>query len=174
MPKFEVHATTRSRTSEFEILTANRFYLKLELKSSPDKVDGIFLECQGLKRTQDAIEICEVTPNKWGKATKGNVVRTKIPGNVKSGNLTLKRGMTCSKTLWNWFEAVQDGKWAEQRCNAHLSIYDQAAKMQARFELGNAWPTSYKVADLSARATTIELEEMEIAFETFIRVNPIS
>jgi T4-like virus tail tube protein gp19 len=134
---------------EFEILTANRFYLKLELKSSPDKVDGIFLECQGLKRTQDAIEICEVTPTKWGTASKGNVVRTKIPGNVKSGNLTLKRGMT-------------------------LSIYDQAAKMQARFELGNAWPTSYKVADLSARATTIELEEMEIAFETFIRVNPIN
>lgn len=160
--------------SEFEILTANRFYVRLDLDNSNEKVDGIFLECQGLKRTQDAIEICEVTPNKWGKSTTGSVVRTKIPGNVKSGNLTLKRGMTCSKTLWNWFQSVQDGEWATQRRNASLSIYDQAAKMQARFELGGVWPTSYKVADLNARATTIEIEEMEIAFETFKRVDPIN
>ncbi len=158
---------------EFEILTANRFYVELRLDNHNEKVDGIFLECQGLKRTQDAIEICEVTHNKWGKTNKGLVVRTKIPGNVKSGNLTLKRGMTCSKTLWNWFKAVKDGEWATQRRDASLSIYDQAAKMQARFELGGAWPTSYKVADLSARATTIEIEEMEVAFETFQRVDPI-
>lgn len=157
---------------EFEILTANRFYIELKLDKSNDKIDGIFLECQGLKRTQDAIEICEVTPDKWGKSTKGLVVRTKIPGNVKSGNLTLKRGMTCSQTLWDWFQAVQDGKWNEKRCDASISIYDQAAEMQARFELGGVWPTSYKVADLSARATTIEIEEMEVTFETFKRVNP--
>jgi phage tail-like protein len=159
---------------EFEILTSNRFYIELELDKSNDKVDGIFLECQGLKRTQDAIEICEVTPNKWGAANKnqGAVVRTKIPGNVKSGNLTLKRGMTCSQTLWDWFEAVQEGKWADKRCNGSISIYDQSAKMQARFELRGMWPTSYKIADLSARATTIEIEEMEVAFESFKRVNP--
>ena len=158
--------------AEFEILTANRFYLELSLDNSIDKIDGIFLECQGLKRTQDAIEICEVTPNKWGKSTNGLVVRTKIPGNVKGGNMTLRRGMTCSQTLWNWFEAVQEGNWAIQRRNADLSIFDQAGVAQARFTLSGAWPSSYKVADLSARATTIEIEEMEIAFETFKRVKP--
>jgi phage tail-like protein len=157
---------------EFEILTACKFYVEIKLDKSNDKVDGTFLEFQGLKRTQDAIEICEVTPNKWGTATMGRVVRTKIPGNVKSGNLTLKRGMTCSRTLWNWFEAVQEGNWNTQRRNADLCIYDQAGKVQARFRLGGAWPTSYKIADLSARATTIEVEEVEIAFETFARVHP--
>jgi phage tail-like protein len=157
---------------EFEILTANRFYVGLKLDNSNEKVDGIFLECQGLKRTQDAIEICEVTPNKWGKATQGAVVRTKIPGNVKSGNVTLKRGMTCSKTLWNWFQSVQDGNWSTQRREADLSIYDQAGKIQARFNLGMAWPSSYKIADLNARGTTIEIEELEIAYETFERVDP--
>jgi phage tail-like protein len=162
--------------TEFEILTSSRFYLELKLDKSNDKIDGIFLECQGLKRSQDAIEICEVTPNTWGKDSKnkGAVVRTKIPGNVKSGNMTLRRGMTCSVTLWNWFEAVQEGKWYTQRRDADLSIYDQAGKVQARFRLGGIWPTSYKVADLSARATTIEIEEMEIAFETFKRVEPNS
>lgn len=156
----------------FEILTANRFYVGLKLDKQNEKVDGIFLECQGLKRTQDAIEICEVTPNKWGKSTTGLVIRTKIPGNVKSGNVTLKRGMTCSKTLWNWFQSVQDGNWSTQRREADLSIYDQAGEIQARFNLGMAWPSSYKIADLNARGTTIEIEELEIAYETFERVDP--
>ncbi len=156
--------------AEFEILTPHRFYLELKLDNSTEPVDGIFLECQGFKRTQDAIEICEVTPNKWGAANKGMVVRTKLPGNVKSGNLTLRRGMTFSIAFWNWFQAVQDGNWASQRKNASLTIYDQAATEQARFELAGAWPASYKIADVSARSTEIEIEEVEVAFEEFKRV----
>lgn len=150
-----------------EILTAHRFYLELTLKGSKDPVDAIFLECQGFKRTQDPIEICEVTRNKG--AQKVEVVRTKLPGNVKSGNLTLRRGITCSMTFWNWFQAVQEGNWAKQRKNASLTIYDQAAKPQARFALAGAWPSSYKLADVNARSTDIEIEEVEVAFEEFTR-----
>ena len=158
-------------TQPDEILTAHRFYLELSLNGSQDSVDGVFLECQGFKRTQDAIEISEVTSNKWGAANKnkGLVVRTKIPGNVKSGNITLRRGMTTSLTLWQWFEAVQEGKWATQRKNASLTIYNQAGQVQARFELAGAWPASYKIADVNARSSEIEIEEVEIAFEEFKR-----
>lgn len=153
-----------------EILTAHRFYLELKLDNSQDQVDGIFLECQGFQRTQEPIEICEVTPQKWGVAKNGRVVRTKLPGNVKSGNITLRRGMTSSIALWHWFQEVQEGKWARQRKNVSLTIYDQAAQEQARFELTGAWPTSYKIADVNARSTDIEIEEVEVAFEEFKRV----
>ena len=146
-----------------EILTAHRFYLGLTLDGQKDNVDGFFLECQGFKRSQDAIEITEVTD-------KGQVVRTKIPGNVKSGNITLKRGMTNSLAIWKWFEAVQEGKWANQRKNAALTIYDQAGQEQARFELAGAWPASYKIADVNARSSDIEIEEIEVAYEEFKRV----
>lgn len=152
-----------------EILTAHKFYLELKLDGSIDQVDGTFLECQGFKRTQDAIEVCEVTPQKWGTANNGRVIRTKIPGNVKSGNLTLRRGMTSSMALWNWFQQVQEGKWAQQRKNASLSIYNQSGQEEARFELAGAWPTSYKLADVNARSTEIEIEEVEVAFEEFKR-----
>ena len=152
-----------------EILTAHSFYLELKLDKSQDQVDGTFLECQGFKRTQDAIEVCEVTPQKWGAAKNGRVIRTKVPGNVKSGNLTLRRGMTSSIALWNWFQEVQEGKWANQRKNASLTIYNQAGEEQARFELAGAWPTSYKLADVNARSADIEIEEVEVAFEEFKR-----
>lgn len=159
---------------KFEILTAHSFYLELTLDGSQNPVDAIFQECQGFKRTQDVIEVCEVTSQKWGSEAKnkGLVVRTKLPGNVKSGNLTLRRGLTCSMTLWDWFQSVQVGNWAKQRRNASLTIYNQAAEPQARFDLTGAWPTSYKIADVSARSTDIEVEELEIAFEEFKRSQP--
>ncbi|MBR8840530.1 MAG: phage tail protein [Stigonema ocellatum SAG 48.90 = DSM 106950] len=154
-----------------EILTAHRFYLGLTLDGQKD-ADCYFLECQGFKRTQDAIEICEVTSQTWGASgqSKGLVVRTKLPGNVKSGNLTLRRGMTNSTDFWQWFEDVQNGKWAKKRKLVALSIYNQGNEEVARFELAGAWPTSYKIADVNARSTDIEIEEVEIAFEEFKRV----
>jgi phage tail-like protein len=154
-----------------EILTASRFYLGLTLDGSKNDIDCHFLECRGFQQTQAPIEICEVTPNKGGGAKqKAQVVRTKIPGNVKSGNLTLRRGMTSSKELWEWFYLVQSGNWAKQRRLVALSIYNQASEEVARFELANAWPSSYKLTDVNARSTDIEIEELEVAFEEFKRV----
>lgn len=158
--------------SPFEILAAHRFYLGLELDGSADTVDGFFLECRGFQKTQDVIEVCEVTAQTWGAngQSKGRVVRTKLPGNVKSGNLTLRRGMTFSTTFWKWFQQVQDGNWGKQRKDASLVIYDQSSAEVARFNLFRAWPASYKITDVNARSSEIEVEELEIVYEEFERV----
>lgn len=153
-----------------EILTAHRFYLGLTLDGQKD-FNAYFLDCQGFTRTQDVIEICEVTSQSWGSGqSKGLHVITKIPGNSKSGNIILRRGMTDSIDFWNWFDKVQTGQWANQRKLAALSIYNQANEEVARFELAGAWPTRYKIADVNARSTEIEIEEVEVAFEEFKRV----
>ncbi|NJO79515.1 MAG: phage tail protein [Cyanobacteria bacterium RM1_2_2] len=159
-------------TNTPEILAAHRFYLGLELDGSYDAVDGIFLECRGFQRTQEVIEVCEVTAQHWGSQgqSKGRVVRTKLPGNVKSSNLTLRRGMTFSTTFWKWFQQIQDGNWGKQRKDASLVIYDQSSTEMARFNLLRAWPTSYKITDVSARSSEIEVEELEIAYEEFARI----
>ena len=151
-----------------ELLTGYNFFLRLDIGKNDS--DGYFLECQGFKRTQDVIEICEVTSLKWGSASKGKAVITKLPGNAKSGNITLRRGLSNSKDFWKWFEEVETGKWAKKREFISLSIYDQAATEQARFDLFGAWPTSYKIADFNANSHEIEIEELEIAFEEFKRV----
>lgn len=152
-----------------EILTASRFYLELSLGGS-DGSDCYFLECRGFQQTQAPIEICEVI-NKIGKGigTGQQVIRTKLPGNVKSGNITLRHGMTSSKALWDWFKSIQDGKWGEQRKLMSLTIYNQASQEVAKFQLKNAWPSSYKLTDVNAKSTEIEIEELEVAFEQFVR-----
>lgn len=156
---------------ELEILTNCRFYLELKLKDSIDPVDGIFLDCKGFKYSQEVIDICEVTPNKWGKDSKpGQLVRTKLPGNVKTNNLVLRRGMTASKTLWKWFEDVQSGKWAKERRDGSLTIYNQSNEVQARFEFFRAWPSNYTITDVSASSNEVEIEELELVCEEFKRI----
>jgi phage tail-like protein len=152
-----------------ELLTNSRFYIELKLEGSQEPVDAYFMDCKGFKHTQDAIEVCEVTPQRWGAAKMGQVVRTKVPGNVKTNNITLRRGMTKSTTLWKWFEAVQEGNWAKQRRDGSLTIYDQAGNPQAIFQFLGAWPVSYIASDLSAGGADVEIEEMEIAVEMFTR-----
>lgn len=152
-----------------EILTNCRFYIELKLEGSQEPVDAYFMDCKGFKRTQDVIEVTEVTPQRWGAAKMGQVVCTKVPGNVKTNNITLRRGMTNSTTLWKWFEAVQEGNWAKQRRDGSLTIYDQSNSSQAIFQFQGAWPISYIVSDLSSAGGESEIEEMEIAVEMFAR-----
>lgn len=152
-----------------EILTNCRFYVELKLDGSQDPVDAYFMECKGFKRTFDMAEICEVAPQQWGKAKSGLVIRSKIPGNTKTNNITLKRGMTKSITLWNWFAAVEAGKWAEQIRNGSLTIYDQSGVEQGVFQFRGASPISYSFSDVNASGNDIEIEEMELAVETFVR-----
>lgn len=167
-----------------EILTSALFYLELKLDGSKDSVDAVFMDCKGFKSTQEVIEIAEVTPNKWGRVERGKteaqakvknpgqLVKSKIPGNVKVNNITLRRGLSISKTLWLWFEDVQRGNWDLQRRNGSLTIYNQKREAQARFEFERAWPTTYTITDLSASSNDYEIEELELVCEAFKRVDP--
>jgi phage tail-like protein len=154
-----------------EILVATRFDIVLNLDGSKYPVDAAFQECQGFKRTQKSIDIYEVTPEKWGKANNsGRIIQTKIPGNVESSNLILKRGMTISLTLWEWFKDVEEGNWAQRRKkNGTLTIYDLKNNGVVKFEFQRAWPTSYKIGDVGANKAEHEIEELELVVESFLR-----
>ncbi len=155
-----------------EILTAARFYLELHLAGSDDRVDGVFRDCSGFRASQTVIEIAEVTPATWGKAGKarGQIARTKIPGNLTQPNLTLRRGLTISTAFWDWLEDVAAGHWSAQRRDGSLTIYDQAATGRFRLEFSRAWPVSYEIADVSVTGADYEIETIELAVEALRRV----
>src|SRR5437588_12415463 len=73
------------------------------------EIDGVtragFSECTGLTSETDVIEY------RTGNLT--NTV-TKLPGLKKFSNITLKRGYTADKALWNWRKLVMDGKTQRQ------------------------------------------------------------
>lgn len=152
-----------------ELLSASKFYMELSLDGSSGQSDAIFLECQGFQKTQKTIEITEVTPNQWAQNKQGQLVTTKMPGRMSTDNLILRRGMTNSESFWEWISLVESGKWSEQLKEGSLTIYDQSGEAQARFDFYNAWPVRYKITDVSAASTEIEIEEVEIAISDLIR-----
>jgi phage tail-like protein len=133
------------------------------------------MECKGFETSQEIIEICEVTPQMWGKdgKSRGRIIRTKIPGNISYTNLTLRRGLTVSMTVWNWLEAIQQGSWAVERRDGSLTLYDQGAQAQVRFEFKRAWPVSYSISDLSVSSGELEIEELQVAVEELKRVKVV-
>ncbi|MDV3348637.1 phage tail protein [Leptothoe sp. ISB3NOV94-8A] len=155
-----------------EILTKAKFYLELKLDGSVDSTDGYFMECSGFQRSQDVIEITEVTPQVWGKdgSSHGHVVRSKIPGNSSYPNITLKRGLTVSMAFWDWMDTIGRGNWSKQRRNGALCIYGQSGQEQFRFEFMGAWPVSYKISDLDVKGADHNIEEVEIVMESLKRI----
>ncbi|PZO37052.1 MAG: phage tail protein [Pseudanabaena frigida] len=167
---------TESQEQKIEILASSKFYVEITLQGSLEKIDGYFMECSGLSRSQEVIEIVEVTPQVWGKAgsTKGRVLRTKIPGQVKSDNIVLKQGLNISMTMWKWLKAVEDGDWSLQLRDGDITIYDQSQTEQARFRFNGAWPIRYKISDFKADSSEFAITEVELCVRDFLRVDPMT
>lgn len=156
--------------SDPTLLMASSFAIVLQLDDSDDSLDGVFQGCDGFDFTQEVIQFREVTNERWGNASKGRSRLTKLPGNAVGGNLILRRGMTTSKSLWQWFSSVQKGKWFEQR-RSMLITFHQASLPLVTFRFTEAWPTRYRIGEMKADTSDVEIEEIEIAYEGFERIS---
>jgi phage tail-like protein len=81
-----------------EVIGSLRWYLEID-----GITNGIFKEINGIDSETEVIEHRHTGP-------KGNLVIVKIPGALKFGNLTLKRGVTDSENLWDWRKKIEDGQ----------------------------------------------------------------
>lgn len=164
-----------STSTFYEYLTASRFYVELHLDDSVEDVDGLFMECKGLKYYQDTIEFAESFPESWGRngTSVGRIYRSKIPGVERIDNLSLRRGMGASETLWRWIDTAQSGGWAEACKNGSITLYRQDGNAGARFQFEGAWPVSYTVSDNMVSGTDLAFEDLEIACEQLRRVRPV-
>jgi phage tail-like protein len=89
------------------------------------EVDGIteatFRECSGLSSETSIIESKET-------GNKGQTVIKKMPGALKWGDITLKRGFTDDMKLYEWRQKVVDGKLTDMRKNGSIVVYDYENK----------------------------------------------
>lgn len=122
------------------------------------EIDGTsvagFTEVGGLSFEQDIIEYRE------GADTA--TVR-KIPGMRKYVNITLKRGYTQNRELWDWRKTTIDGV-TERKAGA-IILLDEAREPQLRWEFSEGWVSKYEGPAMNATANEAAIESIEIATE---------
>lgn len=130
----------------------------------PEDVDicsGAFAECSGLEATMEPKVI------KSGGANYGAAQRV---GPVTFATVVLKRGMTSTRDLWQWFASVAGGASA-YRLDVRIDVFDSAGEPALGWVLERALPVKFKAADLNARGAEIGIEELHLVHEG-LRLDP--
>ena len=121
-------------------------------------ISGFFTECSGLGSENEVVEHKVV-----GKGGK-EIIR-KIPGRLKWGDVTLKRGITGSMDFWEWRKMVEDGKVTNARKNGSIIMYDQEGEEVARWNFERGWPSKISGPSVKTDSNEIVVEEMTIVHE---------
>lgn len=121
-------------------------------------VKGYFTECSGLGSEHEKIEHKVVTE-------KGQEVVVVIPGRLKWGDITLKRGITSSMDIWEWRKKVEDGDVEGARKDGSIVMFDHKLKEVARWNFRRAWPLKVTGPAVKSDSNEIGIEELTIVHE---------
>lgn len=146
-------------TARMDPLIGYHFALEVQ-----DQIAGYFTECDGIGSENEI-----VTHNVVNE--KGIEIVLKIPGRLKWGDITLKRGITDSMDLWDWRKMIEEGKVGDARRNGSITMFDQALEPRARWEFKNAWPSKISGPAPKADGNEIVLEEITLVHEYIERVS---
>lgn len=94
----------------------------------------------------------------------------KMPGIVKYGNVTMKKGVFVNdNSFWNWHAAIKMNTMKRQTVTIRLLDENNAVTMQ--WTLQNAWPTKITSTDLKSDGNEVAVDTLEIAHEQLIISN---
>ena len=90
----------------------------------------------------------------------------KLPGLMHYENLVLKRGVTSSRDLFDWWKKIVDG--IGDRRNVAISLLDDQRNVVKRWVIRDAWPCGYALSPLvSQDEATALIETVKLAAEGF-------
>jgi phage tail-like protein len=123
------------------------------------EIDGIavagFAECAGLSSETDVIEYREGNERTLG-------VR-KLPGLTRYGPVTLRRGITTSRDLWDLRQSVIDGQLS--RRSVVITLLSESGEPVLRWMLREAWIAKWEGPHLRARSSEVAIESIELVHE---------
>jgi phage tail-like protein len=135
--------------------TAFNFIVELTV----DGIDGhvcsaAFQECDGLEQSMEVKTIRE----------GGAPVQYRLTGPVAYGQVTLKRGMTTSTDIWEWFESFVADPTLRAEGEVVVLAADRSTP-RARFTLSRVVPIKVKAPALNAKDGVVAIEELQLAYD---------
>jgi phage tail-like protein len=104
----------------------------------------------------------EVIPVREGGA---NDTTFMLPGAVKWGPITLKRGFTGSSGLLDWRERWLTGKGDRIASGRIIQLDGTMLKKKAQWEFFRAWPSKWEISEFDASKSELAIETLEITHE---------
>ncbi|MCJ7622020.1 MAG: phage tail protein [Anaerolineaceae bacterium] len=141
-------------------LVAFKFGLEIE-----GKLSGFFTNANGIGSET------EVVDQKITNPETGETIMRKIPGRLTWTEVTLKRGVTSNLDIWEWRQAVVQGKIDDARTNCSVIAYSQDNTPIARWEFTDAWPSKVVGPDMDTGSQDYMVEEVTIVHEGMERVS---
>jgi phage tail-like protein len=89
----------------------------------------------------------------------------KLPGRIVYDNVTLERGITTSRDLYDWWRTVVTGTL--QRRDVAIVLLDDSRTEVLRWLLRDAWIAKFEVGPLKAKGNDVLIESIELAHEGF-------
>jgi phage tail-like protein len=144
-------------TEREDPLIASKFGLEFQ-----GVIEGYFTECSGIGSENEVI-----TQNVT--SASGIEVVLKVPGRLKWGDITLKRGVTSSLDLWDWRAMVEEGNVTGARKDGSIVMFDQLNEEVARWNFAQAWPSKISGPAPKSDSNEFVLEEITIVHEYIVR-----
>lgn len=116
---------------------------------------GYFTQISGLSLKVETI--------KYREGGAGPGVR-KLPGRVDYGDVTLKWGMTESRELWDWLMKTVAGN-VDPKTVSIILLKPDGQQENTRWNLNNAWPSSWRGAQLDAMGQEAAIETLTLTHE---------
>jgi phage tail-like protein len=116
---------------------------------------GAFSEVGGLTAEGDSVDYRE------GSDVQSNV--RKLIGMRKYTNLTLKRGYTPDKSLWQWYTNIVNG--VADRRNVTITLMNERREPVLRWHAENAWINKIEGPSFKASGNDVAMESLELVHE---------
>lgn len=121
-----------------------------------DQTDIAFQEVSGLDTESQPIEY------RHGNSPVFSTI--KMPGMIKSGNVTMKKGVFVNDNkFWDWYSKIKLN--TIERITVTIKLLDEGGNPTMVWTLTNAFPTKITGTDLKSDGNEVAVETIEIAHE---------
>ena len=137
-----------------------KFRFEVDLGTELQKV--AFQEVSGMDVENQIIE--------YRKSNSTLFSTEKMPGIVKYGNVTMKRGIFVNdNNFWKWHAEIKMN--TIKRRTVLIKLLDENGETTMQWQLNNAWPTKITSTDLKSDGNEVAVDTIEIAHEQLIITN---
>ncbi|WP_299114027.1 phage tail protein [uncultured Winogradskyella sp.] len=135
---------------------------RFEVDLGTDMTGVAFQEVSGMDVENQIIE--------YRKSNSPEFSTEKMPGIVKYGNITMKRGVFVNDNIfWDWHAQITMN--TIERRTVLIKLLDEGGDVTMQWKLDNAWPTKISSTDLKSDGNEVAIDTIEIAHEKLTITN---